>query len=163
MHSMLDEKDVKILSIIQAAARITNVEIARRVDLAPSAVLERLRKLERTGVIAAYETRIDPATIGLGLMAFIFVRAAERVAATKIGERLAKIPEVLEVHSVAGEDCYLVKVRTADTAGLTHLLREKFGAMIEIQSTRTTIVLDTLKETALLPIASKGKKVKDAG
>jgi len=152
MNRMIDAMDTKILTIVQADARIANVEIARRVGLAPSAVLERLRKLERTGVIAAYETRIAPGAIGLGLMAFIFVRAAERVAATRIGERLAKIPEVLEVHSVAGEDCYLVKVRTSDTAGLTRLLREKFGAMIEIQSTRTTIVLDTLKETALLPI-----------
>lgn len=159
MHSMLDEKDVKILSIIQADARIANVEIARRVGLAPSAVLERLRKLERTGVISAYEARIAPDAIGQGLMAFIFVRAAERVAATKIGERLARIPEVLEVHSVAGEDCYLVKVRTADTGGLTRLLREKFGAVAEIQSTRTTIVLDTLKETALLPIGgSSGRR-----
>lgn len=149
---MIDEKDANILSIIQDNARITNVEIARRVDLAPSAVLERLRKLERAGVIRAYETRIAPAAIGLGLMAFIFVRAAERVGGIHIGERLAKIPGVLEVHSVAGEDCYLLKVRTADTAGLTHLLRDKLGAIAQIQSTRTTIVLDTLKETALLPI-----------
>lgn len=158
MNRMIDAMDTKILTIVQADARIANVEIARRVGLAPSAVLERLRKLERTGVIAAYETRIAPGAIGLGLMAFIFVRAVERVAATRIGERLAKIPEVLEVHSVAGEDCYLVKVRTADTAGLTRLLREKFGAMIEIQSTRTTIVLDTLKETALLPIRPERKR-----
>jgi len=71
-----------------------------------------------------------------------------------VGARIAAIPDVLEVHDVAGEDCFLVKVRAADTDALGRLLRERLGAVPGITSTRTTIVLETVKETATLPIES---------
>jgi Lrp/AsnC family leucine-responsive transcriptional regulator len=72
-----------------------------------------------------------------------------------MGALLAQIPEVQEVHHVAGEDCYLVKVRVADTEALGALLREKVGAVKNVRSTRTTIVLGTLKETHRLPIPTE--------
>ena len=68
------------------------------------------------------------------------------------GRALLRIPEVLEVHNMAGEDCYLVKVRVADTDALGKLLREKFGKIKAIRSTRTNIALDTLKESSYLPL-----------
>lgn len=119
--------------------------------LVPSAILERIRKLEDRGVIKGYSAQRNPQILGSGLLAFVFVRADERVPSSETAKRLAQIPEVQEVHSVAGEDCLLVKVRTADTEAPGRLLQEKFRAIESVQSTRTTIVLQTAKETAALP------------
>jgi len=146
---MFDAIDIQILNILQHDARIANVEIARQVGLAPSAVLERVRKLEESGVIRGYATEIDRARVGFGLTAFVFVRTS---SCGTIDRMLAAIPEVLEVHDVAGEDCYLLKVCTKDTEDLGKLLRDKLKTIPEIISTRTTVVLETIKETKILPI-----------
>src|SRR6185295_2355850 len=121
-------------------------EIAREVGLAPSAVFERIKKMETRGVIRGYETRVDPEAVDLGLLAFIFVRVEERPGVAHAGEVLAHIPGVLEVHHIAGEDCYLVKVRAKDTRALGRLLNENFSAVPNVISTRTTVVLHTLFE-----------------
>jgi Lrp/AsnC family leucine-responsive transcriptional regulator len=150
---MINDLDRQILTILQRNARTSNAEIARQVGLAPSAVFERIRKLEERGVLQSYTARIDPHAAGLGLVAFTFVRSNDRPGGIQTAEKLAEIPEVLEVHHVAGEDCFLVKVRAADTEALGRLLRERLGKIGTITSTRTTIVLETVKETAELPIA----------
>lgn len=150
---MINEIDTKILNIIQKDARISNAEIARQVDLAPSAVLERVRKLEERGVIRGYATDIDAGAVGFGLTAFVFVRTS---FCGTIGEVLAAIPEVLEVHDIAGDDCYLLKVRAENTDALGKFFREKLKNLPEIISTKTTIVLQTLKETTALPLDNAG-------
>ncbi len=144
--------DLKILDLLQENARISNAEISRRLDMAPSAVLERIRKLEAKDVITGYEVKINPKLLNYGLVAFIFVREIEGKGAWNMGEELSKIPEVLEVHYVAGEDCLLVKVRTKDTDHLEQLLTKDFAAINSLQSTRTTIVLSTIKESMKIPI-----------
>ena len=149
---MIDRIDTEILKILQSNARTSNAEIARQVELAPSAIFERIRKLEERGVIESYEARINPKVMGLALLAFVFVRADERPGAEKTAARVAAIPGVLEVHDVAGEDCLLVKVRAADTEALGRLLSERLGRIESITSTRTTIVLETVKESASLPL-----------
>jgi Lrp/AsnC family leucine-responsive transcriptional regulator len=150
---MINDLDRQILTILQGNARTSNAEIARKVGLAPSAVFERIRKLEERGVLQSYTARIDPHAAGLGLVAFTFVRSNDRPGGIQTAEKLAEIPEVLEVHHVAGEDCFLVKVRAADTEALGRLLRERLGKIATITSTRTTIVLETVKESSELPIA----------
>lgn len=149
---MIDSVDRQILSILQSDARISNAEMARRLDLAPSGVLERVRKLEARGVIEGYEVRIAPAAVDQELLAFVFVRVDEQPGERATAEQLAAIPEVLEVHHVAGEDCYLLKVRAAGTDSLGRLLQERFGAIPTVRSTRSTIVLSTIKETLDLPL-----------
>ena len=149
---MLDAIDRAILGHLQQNARISNADIARQLDMAPSAILDRIRKLEQKGVIQGYTIRIDPRMVGLGLTAFILVRTEERVGSGAIGEALARLPEVLELHHVAGEDCYLVKVRVADTEALSRLLRDKVGRLKGVRSTRSTIVLSTAKEGGDLPL-----------
>jgi Lrp/AsnC family leucine-responsive transcriptional regulator len=147
----MDDIDRKIVDMLQENARIPNAEIARRVNMAPSAVLERIKKLEERRVIREYSTRLDPAAVGLGLLAFVAVKA-DYSDSDDTGQRLAAIPGVLEVHNVAGDDCYLVKVRTRDTEQLGRLLSEQFRNIPTIQSTKTTIVLATVKETSSLPL-----------
>jgi Lrp/AsnC family transcriptional regulator, leucine-responsive regulatory protein len=149
---IIDEIDTQILTLVQQNARITNADIARQVEMAPSAILERIRKLEMSGLILGYEARLNAAQIGLGLLAFIFVNTDERAGAPETSRMLSEIPAVQELHHVAGEDCFLVKVRAANTDALAELLRNEFGAIPWIRSTRTTIVLTTVKETAQLPI-----------
>ena len=149
---MIDEMDRRILSLLQQDARLPNAEIARRVGMAPSATLERLRKLEERGVIKGYEVRLDPRKLGLGLTAFIYVRTQNKAGEVDSGERLKQHPNVLEVHHIAGEDCYLVKVRAVDTEDLGRLLQREISTMPNVASTRTTIVLGTLKESARMPI-----------
>ena len=155
---MIDGKDRKILNIIQQNARISNAEIARQVGLAPSATLERIKKLEERGVIQGYVTKIDPTEIGIGLTAFISVKTQDYCDATD--KFLAAIPEVLEVHDVAGEDSYLLKVRVKDTKALSTLLREAFKNLPNVTSTNTTVVLETIKETITLPIEKTAKDTK---
>lgn len=148
----LDDTDLQILDALQENARISNAEIARQLGMAPSAILERIRKLESRGVIRGYQAQVDPVAVGAGLLAYVFVRVEERLGESLAGGQLAGIPGVLEVHHIAGEDCYLVKVREEDTTHLGALLREKFGAIPTVHSTRTTIVLETVKESSRLPL-----------
>jgi len=155
---MIDAIDAKILTILQDDARTSNSEIARRLGMAPSAIFERIRKLEARGVITGYSARLEPRALARGLLAFVFVRADERLGARGTSTALAALPEVQEIHHVAGEDCFLVKVRVADTEALACLLRERFGAIDTIGSTRTTIVLETIKESAALPVPSPSEE-----
>jgi Lrp/AsnC family leucine-responsive transcriptional regulator len=149
---MIDSIDEKILNILQGNARTSNAAIAREVGLAPSGVFERVRKLEEKGILQGYHARVEPKALSLGQLAFMFIRSNDRPGAVTTAERLAKIPEILELHHVAGEDCFLVKVRVRDAEALGLLLRERLSGIETITSTRTTIVLDTVKETSMLPI-----------
>jgi len=157
---MIDDKDQRILEFLQENARVTNVELARAVELTPSATLERVRKLEERGLIKGYMALLDPRALDLGLVAFIFVRVDDMNdvlgQADKTAEGLAALPSVQELHHLAGEDCFLVKVRARDTDDLYRLLKEEFGQFKAIRTTRTTIVLKTVKETPRLPVSRKG-------
>lgn len=148
----MDKIDHKILFLLQKNARISNTEIARQIDMVPSGILERIKKLELNGYIKEYTARIEPESLNLGLLAFIFVRAEEPAASIDTAKKLAEFPEILEVHRVAGEDCYLVKIRLKDIKSLAVFSREKIGALPSVVSTRTIIVLESIKETAQLCI-----------
>ena len=157
---MIDSIDKEILNIIQRDARISNAEIARQVELAPSAVLERIRKLEDRGVIRGYSAFIEPKELGFGLTAIIAVRTSECGAG--VGEQLAAIPEVQEVHEVAGDDCFYIKVVSKDAESLGRFLREKIKGIPNVVNTRTTVVLKTFKEGTIVPI-DRGELTKAKG
>lgn len=154
---MIDEINLEILNILQENARITNADIARRLGMAPSAILERMRKLETAGYIQNYETRLNGQALGLELTAFIFVRLADPRDEKGAGQLLAGFSEVQEVHYVAGEDCLLVKVRVPNTQCLFRLLKEKIAFIPSVTTTRTTVVLETVKESASLPLELIGQ------
>lgn len=148
----MDEIDVKILNILQENARTPNAEIARQLAMAPSGILERVRKLEERGMITAYEARLNAEAVGLGLVAFVFVKTDDQIGSMAATKQLAKIPEAQEVHDIAGEDCHLVKLRVRDARHLKQILREHFGKIKSVRSTRTTIVLETIKETGKVAV-----------
>lgn len=149
---MIDETSLKILKILQEKARIPNVEVARHVGLVPSAVLERIRKLEKQGYIDGYEVRLNPQRFKRSLVAFIQLTFDPAIDYNEISERLLEIDGIQEIHQVAGDDGFLLKVRVADTGDLGRLVSEQIGPLSGIRATRTMIVLSTRKETARIPI-----------
>lgn len=156
MEINLDSTDLRILQLMQDNARITNTSLARELKMAPSAVLERVKKLEQKKVITQYTTRIDPDALQQKLLAFIFIRSSEGfTCSSQTAQLLSKIPEVQEVHHIAGEDCFLIKVRTTDAASLMSLMRNSLQNIPNIASTKTTIVLETVKEQQQLIIPKK--------
>ena len=149
---VLDKIDLNILRLMQENARISNADMARELGMAPSGVLERVKKLEQKGVIQQYTTRINPVALQQKMLAFVFIKATDGPGCTDTAEMLAEIPEVQEVHHIAGDDCYLVKVRTYDSSTLVTLMRNNFSKIPNLLSTRTTIVLETVKEQQQLVI-----------
>jgi Lrp/AsnC family leucine-responsive transcriptional regulator len=149
---VLDKIDLNILRLMQDNARISNADMARELGMAPSGVLERVKKLEQKGVIQQYTTRINPAALQQKMLAYIFMKASDGPGCNDTAQALAKIPEVQEVHHIAGDDCYLVKIRTYDSASLVSLMRNQFSQIPNLLSTRTTIVLETVKEQQQLVI-----------
>ncbi|CAN5660788.1 leucine-responsive transcriptional regulator Lrp [soil metagenome] len=158
MDIVLDNIDLQILELMQSNARIANSDLAKEINMAPSAVLERVKKLEQKKVIKQYNTAIDPVAVQQKLLAFIFIKSREGfTCCTDIAQELANIPEVQEVHHIAGEDCFLVKVRTADSASLMAFMRNSLQKIPNILSTKTTIVLETVKEQQQVVIHKKEK------
>jgi Lrp/AsnC family leucine-responsive transcriptional regulator len=152
MSEQIDEISLKILKILQERARIPNVDVARQVELAPSAVLERIRKLESQGFIDGYEVRLNPERFARSLIAFITVGIRNLADEETVGKQLAEIAGVQEVHYITGEDSFLVKIRVADSRELGRFIREQIAPIEAVTSTRTSVVLSTYKETAKIPI-----------
>ncbi len=152
MSFSLDNIDLRILTHLQPNSYLSNVELSKKLGMAPSAVLERVKKLEQKGVILGYPTRINPEALNLHLLAFIFIKSSEGPGNANVAKQLAKFPEILELHHIAGEDCYIAKVRAKDPLSLVQFMREKFSRVKGITNTKTTIVLQTVKEDNHLPI-----------
>jgi Lrp/AsnC family leucine-responsive transcriptional regulator len=144
----MDNTDLQILKILQKKARVPNVEIARKIGMAPSAVLERIKKLEAQGVIEGYEVRLNPNMFKGSMIAFIQIKLAFPDQLIKTGEMLSKIEQIQEVHFLAGEDCLMVKLRISDNAELEHILRTQIANINIVKETKTFIALSTFKESA---------------
>lgn len=149
---MLDEKSLDILKILQKKARIPNVDISREVGLAPSAVLERIRKLEKQGYIDGYEVRLNPEKFGKSLISFIKIYLTGGVDSNTLANDLSQISVIQEIHFITGEDCFFVKIRVGNQQELYSILQEKIMTLDGVKSTSTSTVLTTFKETARIPI-----------
>lgn len=139
MFGMLDERDIDIIRALQQDARATYADIARQVGLSPSSVHDRVRKLEHSKVIRAYRAEIDPQALGLYVTALISVMPLDPKQPDDLPDRIEGFPEVEDCLSVAGDENYILKVRTSTPTALEDLLRrlrEKAGV-----HTRTTVVL----------------------
>lgn len=156
MKMRLDDTDSQILAILQESAAMPKAEIARRVGLTPTAVFERIKKLEKIGVITGYEVKVDPRALGLKLTAYVFVRERKPVQGEPTADQLARLACVEEVSKIAGEDCFLVKVRVADTEELARFLDQGVAPIPSVSATRTTIVLESVldRRGPKLPLAT---------
>lgn len=143
---MIDEKDREILKLLEKNARISNADIAKKIGMAPSAVLERVRKLERRGVIEGYETRINARVLGLGLSTIVRVKTSENVGSMNHGHELAALPEVRKVYCLAGEYSYLLEVCVQDTEAQIRFLA-KIGKIKGLEDSETILILQTIKDS----------------
>jgi Lrp/AsnC family leucine-responsive transcriptional regulator len=155
---MIDAVSLKILKILQEKARIPNVEVARRVGMAPSAVLERIRKLEKQGYIDGYEVRLNPQRFRRGIVGFIHLATDTGADETRLVAKLSTIEDIQEIHFIAGDDGYLIKVRVSGTEELDRLVREKIRSIAGVSATRTSVALATIKETARITIDDQPAK-----
>ncbi|HEX9235656.1 MAG TPA: Lrp/AsnC family transcriptional regulator [Actinomycetota bacterium] len=137
----MDDRDRKILAILQEDARATFTDIAEKVGLAASSVHDRVRKLEQAGVVRAYRADVDAEALGLFVTALVSVMPLDPRQPDDLPDRVREFAEIEACHSVAGDENYILKVRTRTTSDLEDFLqrlREKAGV-----NTRTTVVLST--------------------
>lgn len=118
---LLDQTDRKIIGELLADGRVSLAELGRRVSLSSPAVAERVRRLERSGVITGYRAEIDPRALGYQLTAIVRIKPAPRQLA-RIPELAAEIPEISECHRITGEDCFFLKVHLRSIDDLSELL-----------------------------------------
>jgi Lrp/AsnC family transcriptional regulator, leucine-responsive regulatory protein len=132
---LLDATNLRILEELQADARLTMAELGRRVSLSPPAVVERVQRLERAGVIGGYHAAVDPKSIGYPIAAVVRVRPASRQL-YRIPEVARDVPEVVECYRITGEDCFFVKLHLRSMEDLEGIL-DRF---VQFGQTTTSIV-----------------------
>ncbi|MEO6260506.1 MAG: Lrp/AsnC family transcriptional regulator [Thermoanaerobaculia bacterium] len=144
MAVVLDDLDHSILSLLLRDGRLPTSQIADAVGLSRPAVAERMEKLERNGVIRGTTVVVDPSALGPHVTAFVSARGGGVTSdkAQKAFDALLRRQEILEAHTVAGDDCYLLKVRTDTMASLNALVSSLTAAPLSL-TTRTTIVMQT--------------------
>lgn len=150
----LDFKDKHLLEEIQANSRITNTELAKRIGLSPSSTLERVKKLEVSGIIEKYITLLNPRKAGYSCFTFVEVKLA-RHGETPVEDfisSIALIPEVLECHHITGEADFLLRVATKDIPAYEELILHQLSALANVQSMKTSVVLSTFKNETKLTV-----------
>jgi Lrp/AsnC family leucine-responsive transcriptional regulator len=146
----MDSIDKAILRRLMREGRISWERLGTAVGLSPAAVAQRVKRLERDGVIAGYATRLDPDAVGAALLAFVQVRFTDPARRKRFLARVAKLPWVQECHHVTGEMDYLLKIRCRGTAELERLITVELKERCKVAETRTSIVLASAKESSEL-------------
>ncbi len=152
--SDLDKIDRRILALLQADGRLSNLKLAEAVHLSPTAVLERVRRLTRDGYVLGYEARLNPKLLDAGLMVFVEVLLDRTVQDVMDTFRAAVQvrPEILECHLVAGGFDYLLKTRVADMAAYREFIGSVIWALPGVRETRTYVVMEEVKNTAAIKL-----------
>ena len=149
----LDRTDLRILEVLQREGRITNAELAERVNLSPSPCLRRLQRLEQSGLIAGYAAHLDPKRVGLGLQAFVRIHLAQHDAdaIARFVERVGSWDEVVECHALTGDMDYLLRVYVADLDHFSRFLLDRL-LVAGVSDVNSSFVLRTVKHARVLPL-----------
>ncbi|MGA8008430.1 MAG: Lrp/AsnC ligand binding domain-containing protein [Thiomonas sp.] len=150
----IDRIDRRLLNLLQEDGRIANLRLAQLVNLSPTAVLERVKRLTRDGFILGYEGRLNPDLLGAGLMVFVEVQLDRSVPGTfeSFQSAIKVRPEILECHMVAGNFDYLLKVRVADMAAYRNFVANVIANLPGVRETRSFAVIDEVKNTTRLQV-----------
>lgn len=158
----LDHTDRKILAILQADGRLSNLEVAERVNLSPSPCLRRIKRLEQAGVIRQYVALLAPEKIGLGLLAYVHVRLAKQNdSASSTGARspradfaaaVAQWPEVVACYAMTGDMDYLLRVHVEDMEHFSRFTMETLLRHPAVQDVKSSFALQRVKDTTALPL-----------
>lgn len=154
MEIQLDSVDRALLTHLQTDARMTNTELARRVDLSPPGLQKRLRKLEEAGVIERYVTLVNRESLGFDMLCFVQVtlQRHEPTAVSHFREAVHTMPEVLECYHLTGEYDYLLKVVVRNRRHLERFLLETLTPVPGMDKIRTSLVLSEIKTTTAVPL-----------
>jgi Lrp/AsnC family transcriptional regulator, leucine-responsive regulatory protein len=149
----LDEIDLKILKLLEADGRLTNVELASQVGLSPSPCLRRVRRLEAEHVIEGYGARINRTKVGFGLTAFVEVKLdrPREAEARHFRESVQNLPNVLSCYLISGEPDFLLEVTVSDLSQYSGSLLTSLRGLAEIKDVQSSFVLETLKRPSRLP------------
>ncbi|ENY80329.1 AsnC family transcriptional regulator [Sphingopyxis sp. MC1] len=144
----MDKIDRKILRELASEGRISNIELADRVGLSPSACLRRVQELERSGVIKGYRAVVDPAKLGLTFLAYVTVGLSSHTKKSQgdFEAAMALAPEVRECHNITGTIEYLLRVETQDLAAYKHFHTEVLGVLPQVHSITTYVLMDSPKD-----------------
>jgi len=155
MKTHLDEVDVQLLALLQKDGRITNADLAKTVGLSPPSVLQRVRLLEKTGLIRGYHALLDADRLGLRItaLAMISLSLHQEQPIERFRKSINEIPEVLECYHVSGEFDFLLKIVVRDIRAYEQLIREKLSKIKGIQQIKTSFVLATTKHTTQIPLS----------
>lgn len=153
----LSTNDARILEILQRDGRRPYADLGAEVGMSGPSAHERVKKLEARGAIRGYAAIVDPAAVGLGILAFTWITQAPGTAATDLTDDLAAIPEIEECHHITGEADYLIKVRARDTRDLERILRQ-VQATRHVFTTETDVVFSSgfERRPLRLPIETDG-------
>ncbi|WP_238909858.1 winged helix-turn-helix transcriptional regulator [Achromobacter ruhlandii] len=150
----LDRIDLKILDILQREGRISVTELAERVSLSATPCSDRIKRMEREGVISGYHARVNPAALGKNLLVFLEIKLSAKSGDVfdKVKKELLYVPEVMECHLVSGDFDYLVKARLTEMNEYRHLLGEILKRLPASAESRSYVVMEEIKETLYLPV-----------
>lgn len=151
---ILDRTDRRILECLQADGRISNVQLARKVNLTPTPCIERVKRLERQGYIRGYTALLDPEMVNASLLVFVEIDLSHNSpdAFRRFREEARQLPEIMDCHLVSGNFDYLIKARVSDMKAYRELLGEKILSLPEVIGSRSYVVMEEVKETLTLPL-----------
>lgn len=154
MTASLDRTDRKILDILQREGRLAITELAQRVGLSTSPCSERVKRLEKSGVITGYHARVSPEALGKSLLVFVEIKLSSKSGEVfdKVKKELLHMPEVLECHLVSGGFDYLVKARLRGMGEYRHLLGDILKKLPVPAESHSYVVMEEVKETLVLPV-----------
>lgn len=154
MQKTLDRIDKKILVELQKNGRISNVELSKRVGLSPTPCLERVRRLESTGIIEGYRAILNPESVGASLLVFVEItleKTAQNVF-SEFSKAVLSFDEILECHLVSGSFDYLLKTRVKNMASYRKLLGDTLLKLPYVSASRTYVVMEEVKTKNITPI-----------
>jgi len=151
----MDRIDLKILTELQADARLSVVELSRRVGLTKTPCAERVRRLERSGVIRGYHAELDPHAMGIAHIVLVQVLLSSTTESDlrRFNEAVQRVPEIESCHMIAGDFDYLLKVRTRDIHQYRRVMGEQISGLPSVKQTHTYVVMEVVKDERRLPVA----------
>lgn len=150
----LDQIDRKILDILQSNAKITNAQLSKDIGLSPAPTLERVKKLETSGIIKSYHAKLDTDKIGLGVHTFVQVslKGHNKRNIDLFVNEINNIPEVIECHHITGSGDFILKIISSDIQSYQKLMLEKVSEIEVVDGLQSMIILSTFKDSKVMPV-----------
>ena len=159
MSHNLDKTDLKILQILQENGRITNLQLSNEIGLSPAPTLERVRKLEKKGLITSYHANANAEKLGIGIKALIQISLARQMenAIAHFTRAINEIPEIVECYQVTGKFDYQMMIMVEDIQAFERLISQKLSKIDEIGEMESYVILSTIKKSHVIPLQYEGE------